>query len=180
MSNDINLFQHTSANSPQKLTKEIRWIRLVSLLLLFIVPTGAVIIFLFIFFSPQTALQQQENMLLTKANTLGKRVSAISFINDRTTLSEQFISQRSIYGKALREMVLQLPTDVLINSVSIQKEAVILSVTSTSLTSLQTYQANLLAVPKSTQLLQKIAFQAIQLAPEDNNYQMTLQASIHE
>jgi Tfp pilus assembly protein PilN len=180
MSNDINLFQHTSSSITQNLSKEIRWIRIVALLFLFIVPTGAVLLFLFIFFSPQTALQQQESEMLTKVSTLGKKVSAVSFINDRILNSKQFISKRSIYGKALGEITLQLPTEVVLNTLNIQNNNVSISVSSSSLTALQTYQTSLLTVPKSTQILQKIAFQTITFIPGSANYQMALTATIHE
>lgn len=179
MSNDINLFQRTSVSVSKSLPQQFRLIRIVALFLLFIVPTGTIILFLLIFFSPIKSLQEQEGVELAKANSLQTQVANTLFINDRSLASAQFMSNRSIYRKALQEITTQAPTDVSLNTITMQDTSVNLSVSSSSLDSLRIFQANLLAVPPATQALTSIAFQTIALS-QDGTYQMTFQANINE
>ncbi|MGI0062259.1 MAG: hypothetical protein ACREBA_07385, partial [Nitrosotalea sp.] len=104
----------------------------------------------------------------------------ISFINDRAAESAQFIAKRSLYGKAMREITVQLPKDVTLDTVDMQTNVLTLTVDSPSLDELQTYETNLVNDDTSTQVLQGITFQTIELAQSTSIYQMTLIATIHE
>jgi len=179
MSNDINLLPRKPSTLSRSFSKRNKLIRAIAIALLFIVPTFTVILFLFIYFSPLPSLQQQESSLLVNASTFQQKTASVAFINDRVAKSTQFIALRSAYKDAFQEIIGQLPPDVTVNSLSMQSNTLTLSVISTSLSSLKTYQDSLTNL-KSGQVLQKIKFQTITLQQDGTGYQMTLGANIHE
>jgi len=176
--NDINLLQQTSVTVSKSFTQNTRLIRTISLVILFIVPTGTILLFLLIFFSPQAALQQQESVLLAQADTLGKKVADVEFINDRAIGSSQLIAKRLAYTKALQEMISNLPPTVTISTLTTGGNSVVIITNSVSLDALSSYQTSLLAVPKSQQVLKNITFQTIALSQDNSNFQMTLKATV--
>lgn len=180
MSNDINLLLHKPITLSKSFTRRVKLIRLVALLLLFTVPTGTIILFLLIFFSPLPSLQQKEKDLLTSANIIRQKTASVAFINERVMNSVQFIAPRSIYRKALQESISSLPSGVTINTLDMESDKMTLIAVSPSLSLLKTYQGNLTGIQGAGQVLHAIKFQSVMLTQSEAMYQMTLTADIHE
>ncbi len=175
MKNEINFLPKQLVRQ-DNLSKSVKWLRILALFFVFIVPVVSIIFFLLTFFSPLTQYQNTEKNLIASSQGLSNKIAKMQFIIDRTRNATKFIAQRNVYDKIIQSIYAQTTSDVNIISLSIKDNNIIIQAGSSSLLSLQDFEANL----KNITVVHLTNFKTTSLsnAGTNGNYSLNIDAKI--
>ena len=142
MKNEINFLPKQLVRQ-DSLSKSVKWLRLIALILIFVIPVLSVILFLLTFFSPLTQYQYKEKDLLSSTQGLSNKIAKMQFIVDRSNKAAQYLNNRNIYDQVISSVYAQTPSDIDIISLGIHDNIVTIEAQSPSLLSLQNFERNL-------------------------------------
>ena len=137
MNNGINLAtDKRSIKSTSIIKDRLKILRISSMGILFIVGAGSIIISILIVFSPLPQLHKEEEKLKTQLSVLQPDIYKLAFINERGDSIRKVISQRPGYDKKIEVIESKLPTDVNLDTLTINKKTYTLKFSSKNLDSL--------------------------------------------
>lgn len=160
MSKSVNLLPHkTVAN--RKGTVTILYIRFVSILLVFFLFLSALALFFInTVFSPE-AEKKQESIILTNFTSVNSRMVKLFLLRDRLKDIQTIISKRISFDKILDEIRFQVPQNVTIDSLKIDRKEVTLFASSSSLSSLNIFLDNFVEMTNRKKLFRSILLKEI-------------------
>ncbi len=175
MKNEINFLPKQLVRQ-DSLSKSVKWLRVVALLFVFVVPVVSIVIFLLTFFSPLTQYQITEKNLIASSQGLSNKIAKMQFIIDRTRNATKFIASRNLYDQVIQSIYAQTGSDVSIISLYIKDNKISIFASSSSLLSLKTFETNL----KNITLVHLTDFQTTSLANSggEGNYTLNIMAKI--
>jgi hypothetical protein len=107
--------------------------------MLFTVSVASVVFFLLVALSPIPQLRKQEDDASTRLTSLQADIIKLSLINERATSIKSFIDSRQDYGDKLSTIQGIFTPDISIDSVVLKKQSVFITVSSSSLLSLDKF-----------------------------------------
>lgn len=141
--NEINLLrQRGSEDRPSQ--KLARVLRLTSIVLFSIVGLSSAILFFLNFSSPLSSLQREEATLLSNLSAYQNRFNKYLIIQDRLKNISGVLSKRTKYNEKIDALLQKVPQDVFINSLSVDAKSMQISVSSHSLSAVNTLIDNTL------------------------------------
>lgn len=177
MSENINLL---SKNRVQNATQQ-RLLLLCKRLSIFslLVTAGTSLLFFILTFSPILSnVKEQENTLLQNLNFSEKKIAKYLFVKDRITAAENIIKTRYPVNNLISTIQQQLPEDVHIETIDIEKKTLALKVSSPNLDHLNTALDNITALLHTKKMFRDILLQNIATDNVSQVYSLSLQANL--
>jgi Tfp pilus assembly protein PilN len=144
MNSRINLLPSKKQAPSSATTRRAGRVRLFAMSMLFGVSTASIILFLLIALSPLPTLQQQERNALGTLSQYRTDIAKLLLVNDRLRASSTVLKNRKDFAKALESVQSRLPSGVAITDINMTRETVSVTVTSTSLSSIDTFITSLI------------------------------------
>ncbi len=170
MNNDINLLITRPKKDLAKLAKKLKILRIFAMVFLFLIAGTSIILFIFISASPLPALKQQENAALTNLATLHTRMGKLLLIQDQMKDISLITTKRSTFDATYTEITAVLPKGMDLESFRINKQGVSLSLSSSSLSDIETYLASLKDLAEKKKLFSSVSLSGFALNKLVNKY----------
>lgn len=143
MNRGINLLREKKQVTLSPALKKLRILRIIALGFLFTISCFSIILFLLIALSPLPSLQQQEKNSLSTISQYHPDMARLELIVDRLKSSMVIIQNRNNFDQTLSEVRDMMPNGLTIVALNMQEKKISLTVTSQSLTSMDTFITNL-------------------------------------
>lgn len=173
MSKNINLLPRKNVDILRR-EKILNLYRFISTLFLLIVCFLSIGLFLLNKNSPVYSLENEKDSLLKAISQLSERTSKFLFINARLQDISEILSKRTYMDKTLDLIMKEIPDNVLIKSISVDKNKLSLSVSSNSLSSINTLLDNLVNLVSSKKSFNKIILSGISLDKSSKSYVLSI------
>ncbi|HZE87752.1 MAG TPA: PilN domain-containing protein [Methylomirabilota bacterium] len=144
MNRSINLLGTKSQVPLAPAPRKLRILRLSAVVLLFGISAASISLFFLIAFSPLPTLQKQEQTDLTTLAGYHQNIVKLLLINDRLQTSALLLHKRTNYDQILDRLRSRMPSGLTITAMSMTKDNISVTVTSTSLALLDTFITNLM------------------------------------
>ena len=159
MNKEINFLrnkQHTTQD-----TSLVKYVRLASIVLLFLVGTAAIVLFFLESQSPVVALKKQEDAALATLQELHAKAAKLILIDDRIGNINDILKTRTNYIKTMDLFLSKVPQDVVVTTLSINEEKVVLLISSRSLSNMNTFMDNMIVFTSTDKLFKKVIVENI-------------------
>lgn len=128
--------------------------------------------------TPLPSLKNQESNVLTNLTFLRQKAVKIYLIRDRVQSVQNISSSRSMYEALLKKVKDQLPDDVSVATLGIKKNLLQMTITSSSLASLNSLLDQLTAMVNKKDSFKKLTISSIDANPESGKYSIDVIAEI--
>ncbi len=139
MKSEINLLIDKKSTANEKLKKRIFILRLVSISFLFFVSISAVMLFIFILFSPLSGMRKTENTLTFQMTQFDPKVLKLEMTKERLVAINAILKKRGSQDQILNLLQPQKSQGVTIESLSLDKNVVLVRISSPSLSAIDSY-----------------------------------------
>lgn len=175
--NDINLLlQKKELHAvSKKVLKILRIISFISLTAIFFL---ALILFLVKLKSPLPKIQAEENALLSQISASKEKAARLFVVHNRLSNVATLLRNKKKYDNIIQVIVQDTPKDVVIEAFSIDKSDVKISVSSSSLSSLNAFLNSLVARVYKKEIFQTITLQSLSLDEKTGTYFTSLQGRL--
>jgi Tfp pilus assembly protein PilN len=126
-------------------SRKLKILRAAAVWLLFGISGASVALFLFIALSPLPSVQEEERSALSTLSKYHADIAKILVINDRIKGSEMILAKRTDFDQTLDKIKERLPEDTSITGLSMNSQEIAITVTSSSLASLDAFLNSLIA-----------------------------------
>lgn len=177
MSKDINLLRDRRAGVFQ--SENIRrtlWIFAGVSLSISVIST--VVIFFLKIQSNLPSLQENESRLLTSLSTQRKKVVQYLHFTDRLTNINNVVAKRVAFDKKIDEIQQIIPEGIKVNSLTLDKKRLSMSITASSLVDADNFMKNLKETVDNNKLFSKVNFNGITLNEKKIDYTFSIDADL--
>lgn len=176
MSKGINLLGNEKQISAKPASKRLNLLRTVAIGLLFSISAVSITFFILILLSPLPALKKQEEGALATLSQSHPDVAKLLFIDDRLKSSKAIITKRINFDESLDKVLKKMPGGIAITALTMNKETVSITVTSSSLANLDTFLNNLVTSVDKKEDFSKITL--VNFITNETNSQFILTVDI--
>ena len=176
MNNNINLLGHRDQISVPRASQKLKLLRVIAVLLLFGVSSASVMLYILIYFSALPLAQQREQEALATIAQSHGEMAKIALIQDRLNGIAVVLSQRSQYEKFIESLQNKMPAGLAIYQVSISKKNATITLTSTSLETLETFLTSLVDTANAKKEYSQVTLNS--LVSDDQSSVFTLTVSM--
>lgn len=175
MKSNINLLQDKKKNQASILpTGAMYTLRFSAVSLLFIVSVSSIILFILISLSPLPKLKQQEQLALANLSQYHTDMLKLFLIKERTGVIQGILAKRTSYDTVLNAIQTKLPYGVEVRAMNIEKDTVLLTVSSGSLELLSTFIDSLTQLVTEKKTFSQITMSHLSIEQERKTYSVTL------
>lgn len=174
MNNNINLLEKRKTRMAILRFSKLRLLRTIAVSMLFLVSTVSVIIFILISLSPLPQLKRQEQQAILTLSQFRDDMVKISLINERTDVIEDLLSKRRSFDTTLEALQNKLPSEVNVETLSINKNTLSVSVSSKSLALLDTFINNILSAVQAKIDFSKVTLTSLSSDNQTKSYLLSL------
>ncbi|MCL4353491.1 hypothetical protein M1615_03455 [Patescibacteria group bacterium] len=173
MTKEINLLPLGSRPGHNKKRGLIlfRWI---SFSFLILVVVSSLISLILNYFSPIPALKNREVSLLSEFAPLNNKIAKYLYLKDRITKIKTIFATRGSLSKDVNLLETQLPSGLSINSLSIDKKKVNVTVSAFSLVPVSIFLDKIVKLTASGKAFSSVSLLSLGLNPLSGNYSLTL------
>ncbi len=144
MYNEINLVTNKDSSSKEK--SRLKRIRTISYLLLFIVSVFSILIFIINLRYSVNSVKQKQNSVMNNLSIYNDNIVKIIFLNLRLDDIKSIVSERTNYQTTVEKFFSDVPSGVTIQGFSMENGKLSMTITSTSLLSLNEYLNQVLKI----------------------------------
>lgn len=137
MNENINFLRNKRSSVKKNPVERI--LRICAIGTLFFVAFTAIVMFILRTQSRLSALEQEENQLQKNLSLIRDRTVKYLLVQDRVKSISQVLKTRLSINSIVEKIMTQIPKDVTLTALSIDKKKVIINLSSSSLASLNTY-----------------------------------------
>jgi|SRR6185369_2944653 len=177
MNKGINLFKTEKKISVAVASQKLTVLRLVAIGLLFCTSAFSIILFLLIVLSPLPDLQKQEKTLLATISGSHPDIAKLFLINDRLKSSETIIDKRQNFDKSLSLIKQRMSSDVSITAITMNKSTISITVSSSSLSSLDNFLNSLVDAVDSKKDFSKVTMTNFLADEVRDNFFLTIEVA---
>lgn len=174
MSKGINLLGAEKQISVKKASRKIKLVRTVAIGLLFGVSGLSIVLFLLIALSPLPSLQKQEQNALNTLVQYHPDVAKLFLVKERIKASELILATRSNFDQTLNKITEKIPGNATITGLTMNTDEISVTVTSTSLASLDTFLNSLVAATEAKEYFSKVILTKFLTNPGNSTYSLTV------
>ena len=160
MSNNINL-SPSKRRTNQYQEELLKTVKKISVIFLVITVISAVGLFLLDINPSLSYILQQKNATLTNLSFTHGKAAKYLLIKDRIQSINSIIQGRSSFDDVIASLEQQIPTDVAVDSLSIDRKTVTVNVSSTSLSSCDTLLTNITQMLQEKKIIKAISIDTI-------------------
>lgn len=177
MSNGINLLGKRNQVAVTPAARRLWRVRLIAIWALFGISGLSIILFLLIALSPLPSLLQQEKKALLTLSSQHQEIAKLLFLQDRLQTTSKIIAKRSDFDAKLQAVQNQMPPGIEITAMSIDSEGITVTVSSPSLSLLDTFTNNLLQNVEEKRDFSEVVMSKLLTNQQKNTFSMTMSLS---
>lgn len=180
MNKGINLLHLNNKTASKTLLNRLKLLRMIATTSLFIVSVSSVILFLSIALSPLPKLKQQE---LAAKNTLAyynEQIIKMKLLQDRVQSINSILSKRTLYDKQIELIQSKIPHELNLESLTIEKNKVSVTVSSNSLSVIDTFMSNLKHATEESNDFSRIIINNFSRKDNNKGYLLTVNMTTYE
>lgn len=171
--NDINLLGNRRQKSSET-KRYLTWLNNLSLVILIAVTFSGIVVFLLLVLSPYQTLNKNAADITNALNHLSSKAGKVYLINERASAIKTIIEKRHYYYKYTNALLQALPSDVLVEDFSIDRESLTFSASSNSLLSLDTFFNNLIQHVQNKTFFKSVLLNSLLVDTKKNKYTASL------
>jgi Tfp pilus assembly protein PilN len=176
MTNQINLLGPISRGGV--IPRYIRILHSIALVLLFVVPTLAVILYIFIALSPLPSLNKQEQDSLSQLSNYRQQFVQLLYIRQRAGDIQTIIETRPDYDVLLETLRNEVPAGLGITAYTIGLNTASITVTGNSLALINEFMRNLTTDPASVAYFHNIQMDSLTHYSDTQNIEISVHMSL--
>lgn len=173
MNSDINLIKKESGVI---LAERIKPLRMFAITIASLVVLLSVTFFIITRQESLGSIKAEQNSLFQNISFLKDKAAKLNFLNDRVRNIESIIRVRKNYINTVSIILDGMPSDVLSTSLTLDKENILLTVYSSSLSSVNKFLNNTIEVTQEKHLLRDLIIES--LTAQNRQYLLTLKAKL--
>lgn len=140
---------------------------------------GMSVLFFLLTINPSfSTVKQQENSVLTSLSFTQGKIARYLLIKNRLSGIQQILKRRYPMDTVLSTIEDKIPDDVNVDSISIANKAAFITLSSSSLLSLDTAMSNLSSLLANKQIFKKITVQSVIANPQTSRYTAAIQGDL--
>lgn len=174
MSNEINLIQGEKINSARK--KRVFILRVLSLVFISSVAFFSITLFIINNRISIEDVKKDENSTLQKILSLKDRSAKFNLTNDRLKSISTILSSRKKYTEVLNTILEQLPPDVRLTGLTVNKNDISVTATSISLLSIDKFLNNFTSISQQRHVVKDMAIEGLTLDKQTGIYSLSIKA----
>lgn len=171
MSREINLSPRKRADVVLK-QKKLTVFRRAAIIFFGVVAGITAIVFLLNIFSPVNGLKKERETLLAQLSSQNKKLSKYVFIRNRLQDVSDILDKRGEYNKIIQQLVTSVPQDAKIDALKIEANKVNVTVTASSLSSINSFIDSIVGLTNSSQIFKRAVLE--DLASDTKNGRFNL------
>ncbi len=170
---DINLLRKKAQNSKSS-ERTLRVLRRTSFIFLFLTAISSIGLFLLNFTSPTSSLQREESKLTSSIAVYQDKAIKFLVINERVKNISTVIAKRKSYWKNIGGVINSLPSNVGVDSLSVNNNKISIVSSSESLLAINTFLDNLTSFSLKKQFFGKVSLTDLTFDTERKQYRASL------
>jgi Tfp pilus assembly protein PilN len=175
MNENINFLRNKKSQVKKNQAEII--LRVCAIGTLFLVAFAAVGMFVLRTQSKLSALEQEENQLQKNLSLIQDRTIKFILVQDRIKSISQTLKTRSSISPVVEKIMTQIPKDVILTDLSIDKKKVIINISSSSLASLNIYTNTLSKTENASILFRSVVMDSLTFDGK-SRYSMQINAEL--
>ena len=180
MNKGINLLGSKKKSNIAPAVKKLKLLRLIAVCMLFIVTAFSITLFILIALTPLPKLKEQERISQTNLLNFSADITKLQVVNDRLASISDVLSKRPTYDKKIDLIKSNLPREITIRSLTIEKNSISLDVSSQSLLFLDTFLNKLISDSGKDKDFSQIKLTSLSREESDNSYHLGLTLQTYE
>ncbi len=177
MSNDINLISNKDAAS-LKAGKRLKQVRVVAVISLVAVALISVIIFIINSQNPLASIKKDENSTLQSISYLNKKTAKLAIINNRLKDISDILQKRKNYTSAINTMLQLMPPGVSTAALELNKNDVVLVVSSNSLLSIDKFLNSIIDLSSKKQVISSVIIESLVVNNKTGSYSLSIKTTL--
>jgi len=174
MSDGINLININGGNQTIVPLKKLQLLRLVAISLLFIISAVSIILFILVALSPLPELKRQEQSLRTTLAQSHTEMGKLALVDERVTSIDKLMQQKKSFHQTIDLLQSKMSGDVTVKSLRVDKNMIILTVSSKSLQSLDNFLNGLVQSVQNKQGFSQVTLSDLSSQNVDSVYTLTV------
>lgn len=180
MNKGINLLGSKKKSNTAPALKKLRLLRLIAICMLFIVSASSITLFILISLTPLPKLKEQERISQINLSHFSSDITKLQVLKDRLNSISNILSKRPSYDKKIDLIKSNLPHEITIKSLSLEKNSISLEISSQSLLLLDTFLNKLISDSGKDKDFSKITITSLSKEEMDNSYLLGLTLLTYE
>lgn len=177
MNNNINLISNRNVEL-EKESRRVKRFRLISIICLISVSLVSILIFVLNFTLPLDSVKKEQSATLASISQLHKKLVTYTLITDRIKNISNIISKRGNYLPQVNQILGKVPTDASIDGLTVDKGIIVISVSSTSLLSVNKFINDMVVLGAQGKVIKNIVLQGLSLDVNSGKYTLNMKTSI--
>ncbi len=177
MNNDINLVSSQESTSLNE-KKRLKMIRVTAVVSLTVVALSSILIFILYSSLSLSSIKKDQDSTLNSISFLHKKSAELAIINNRLTDITNILQKRKNYTNAIATIRQQMPAGVSTTDLEINKDNVVLIVSSNSLQSIDTFLNNVISLSQKQKVVSKIFIESLTVNEKSGSYSLSLSATL--
>lgn len=172
VSSDINLVRRESETSK----KRVKILRIISIILAGFVVIISIVLFIINKGSSLDSIKIQQNAVLTNLTFLNEKGAKLNLLSDRLRNIERIVGIRKNYIKSVTSIIDELPSDAQASSIALDKDGILLTVSSNSLLSINKFLNSVIAISEEKHLIKDLTIESLTVGTTGIKYSLSLKA----
>jgi hypothetical protein len=174
MNSRINLLGQKKQTLDTATARKIKVFRTIAMVMLFGVSALSIILFILIAVSPLPALKIQEQQSRDTLANYHPDIAKLALVDDRLRTAVQVLNKRPNFDKMFDTVKEKMPSGIVTTGVSIDGNSISLTVSSPSLSLLDTFLNNLMTAAENKRDFSKVTLASLYLSDDQTSYIMTV------
>jgi len=177
MNNGINLATNTQQVQSKAASEKIRTLRFIAIGVLFVVASASVIFFILIATSPLPKLKEEETSGLQSLGRHHSDIAKLSILKERSETIQKLITTRPPMSKINQTIMSKLSEGVAVQTFAVKSNIVTLTVTSKSLTQLNTFIENMIRGSQQKEF-SRVVLEDLSVDSQDGQFLVTMEVGV--
>ena len=173
MSSEINLLSNRNEGLLKR-EKQIKGFRFAAGISLFLVILCSLVSFLLSRSLSYDLAKKNQDSILQEISLLRNKQTKLIFVRDRLEGIAGIIQQRVHYSRTINLVLGKIPEEVSVESMLVSKKNLNITISSTSLTSIDAVTRNLTDLVSRKEVIKKLVLESLTLSPKDGRYLVSL------
>lgn len=178
MNKDINLLANKRKNAKSTNRKLITTFNIVAYASLGIVAICSIVLFVVRLQSPIANIKKEQETILFNLTNLADKSAKYKFINDRLVNISQIVSKRIDFEERIKSFLSEIPSEISVNSLSVDKNNITLDLSTNSLYSLGILMDRFIFMVENKKLISKAVFGSLSVDVERGMYSFSIKAEL--
>jgi hypothetical protein len=177
MTENINLLAKKNAHNVQQ-ERVLKLCKQVSVVFLLITAGSSLLFFILTLNPSLSSIKEQENNMLTNLSFTQGKVAKYLLIKNRLTMIGNIVKTRYPIDVIISTVQQQVPSDVSIDTMSIENKTLVMTLSSPSLVSLNIFLTNITSLGQNKSIIKKMVLESMSANAGLTSYTLSLKANL--